>query len=68
MLFILIPLIYLGIASWVSYYTSNSVYKSLRADYNKYARLIQVLIFLLVMAILVSLGLYLLAENFRLER
>lgn len=65
---IIIPLLYLLLAGWVSYYTASSVYKSLKADSNKNAGLFKWLVFIVVFAAITALGIYLVAANFKLER
>lgn len=65
---IIIPLLYLVLAGWVSYYTASSVHKSLKANYNKNAGLIKWLVFILIFAGITALGIYLVAANFKLER
>ena len=67
-LVILLLLGFLIITGWVAYYISSSVYKSLKSNHNKNARLIQVILFLVVFAGLTALGFMLLLENVRLER
>lgn len=67
-LFFLIPVLYLIITGWVSYYTAASVHKSLKANQNANAGLYKWMIFIVLFIALVALGVYLVAENFRLER
>jgi len=68
MAIILILLISLILIGWVSYYTSNSVYRSLQKHDNKYARLLQLLIFIVMFSGLLALALYIVAENLAFQR
>ena len=62
-MFILIPIIGVLVILWLSYYTSASVYKSLAANHNRYARLIQVMVALGVFALLtVLLGIFIISQ------
>lgn len=65
---IIIPVLYLIITGWVSYYTAASVHKSLKANHNANAELYKWIVFILLFIVLIALGIYLVAENFRLER
>lgn len=65
---ILILLISLLLVGWVSYYTSGSVYRSLQKNDNKYARLVQVLVFIVMFSGLLALSLYIVAENLAFQR
>jgi hypothetical protein len=68
MIVIIILCCFLAVASWVSYYTSASVYRSLDKNDNPYARVYQVLTFLVVFVGLIGIGLYFLANNLAFER
>jgi len=58
----------LFIIGWLSYYTSASVYKSLKKNDNNNARLIQVLVGLGMFAILVTLIVFFIISNIHMER
>ncbi len=66
--YILIFIFALFIIGWLSYYTSASVYRSLKKNDNPYARLIQVLIAIGMFAILVLLIAYFIISNIHMER
>lgn len=66
--YILIFIFALFIIGWLSYYTSASVYKSLKKNDNQYARLIQVLIAIGMFAILVALIIFFIISNIHMER
>jgi Mn2+/Fe2+ NRAMP family transporter len=68
MYFLIIFLFALPITGWLSYYTSASVYKSLKKNDYQYARTIQVLVFLGMFAVLVALAVYFVVSSIRLER
>ncbi len=61
--FVALPLIL-----WLSYYISASVYKSLKRNDNKYARLIQVLIALGVLLVLAVILVVFILSQVRLTR
>ena len=67
-IFLLIIIPILAITAWVSYYLSASIYRSLKKNDNRYARLIQVAVFLASFALLAFIAFYLVATNVRLGR
>lgn len=67
-MFLIILLIILAIVSWVSYYTSASVYRSLVKKDNQHARTYQVLIFVLMFAALIGLLYYFIATSLVFQR
>jgi nucleoside permease NupC len=67
-MFLIILLIILAIVSWVSYYTSASVYRSLVKKDNPNARAFQVLIFVLMFAALIGLLYYFVVTSMVFER
>jgi nucleoside permease NupC len=67
-MFLIILLIMLAIVSWVSYYTSASVYRSLVKKDNPNARAFQVLIFVLMFAALIGLLYYFVATSLVFQR
>jgi hypothetical protein len=66
--FVIIFIFALFIIGWLSYYTSASVYKSLKKNDNKYARLIQVLIALGMFIVLLGLIMFFILSNIHMER
>lgn len=54
-MFFLIIFVILAIVSWVSYYTSASVYRTLAKKDNPHARTFQVLTFVIMFALLMGL-------------
>ena len=67
-LYMIIVVIALAIIGWLSYYTSTSVYKSLKKNDNQYARLIQVLIAVGMFVILTGLIAYFIISSVKFER
>ena len=60
---VIILIVALLVILWLSYYTSASVYKSLAANHNRYARLIQVVVALGIFSILtVLLGIFIISQ------
>ena len=68
MFFQFVLIIALPIIGWLSYYISASLYKSLKKNDNKYARLIQVLTALLIFAALMGLIVFFIISSITLER
>lgn len=54
-MFFIILFVILAIVSWVSYYTSASVYRALSKKDNPHARTFQVLTFVIMFALLMGL-------------
>jgi len=67
MLLILLP-VALILVGWVSYYTSVSVYRTLKKNDNRYARFFQFLVFIGMFALLFALAVWFVAENLAFER
>jgi nucleoside permease NupC len=67
-MFLIILLIILAIVSWVSYYTSASVYRSLVKKDNPRARAYQVLTFVLMFAALIGLLYYFVVTSLVFQR
>jgi phosphate starvation-inducible membrane PsiE len=68
MALILIALLILGVIGIVSYFVSAKAYAGLQRNKNEYARVIQVVIFLVCFALLGFLTIYLIVSNIHLER
>ena len=67
-MFFIILFIILAIVSWVSYYTSASVYRSLVKKDNQNARAFQVLTFVLMFAALIGLLYYFITTSLVFQR
>ena len=67
-MFIILLVFFLAIIGWVSYYTSASIYRSLKKKDNPNARTFQVIAFLLMFAALLALGAYFIISNTAFER
>lgn len=65
---LIILLIILAIVSWVSYYTSASIYRSLVKKENQHARAFQVLAFVLIFAALMGLLYYFVVTSLVFQR
>ena len=68
MTLLLILFFFLAIIGWVSYYTSASIYRSLKKKDNPNARMFQLLSFFVMFAILTVLGGFLFFSNLGLHR
>ena len=67
-MFIILLVFFLAIIGWVSYYTSASIYRTLKKKDNPNARTFQVLTFLLMFAALLALGFYFIVSNMAFQR
>jgi len=68
MTLILIGLLILGVIGAVSYFVSAKAYAGLQRNKNEYARVIQVVIFLVCFALLGLLTIYIIVSNIHLTR
>ncbi len=68
MIAIIILLLILAVVGWVSYFTSNSIYRSLAAKDNPNARAMRVLSFILMFVLLIGLLWLFVVTNLTFER